>query len=78
MEEVGCSRKHASSRICCTAFLNIASDAERLHFQPGVLPCWCPGVWIDRSGVNYLRMQGVKKAAQYGYSIYELQAYPFE
>jgi hyaluronoglucosaminidase len=32
--------------------------------------------WIDASGVQYLRMQGVSRATQYGYSIYELQAYP--
>ena len=33
-------------------------------------------VWIDESGVNYLRMQGVSRATQFGYSIYELAAYP--
>ena len=33
-------------------------------------------VWIDQSGVNYLRMQGVSRATQFGYSIYELAAYP--
>jgi hyaluronoglucosaminidase len=33
-------------------------------------------VWIEQSGVNYLRMQGVKRSTQYGYSIYELAAYP--
>ncbi len=33
-------------------------------------------VWIDQSGVNYLRMQGISRATQFGYSIYELQAYP--
>lgn len=36
--------------------------------------------WITASNVKYLRMQGVTRAAvggvQYGYSIYELQAYP--
>jgi hyaluronoglucosaminidase len=32
--------------------------------------------WVDVSGVQYLRMQGVARATQYGYSIYELQAYP--
>jgi hypothetical protein len=26
--------------------------------------------------VQYVRMQGVKRATQYGYSIYELAAYP--
>ncbi|HEY7049824.1 MAG TPA: beta-N-acetylglucosaminidase domain-containing protein [Jatrophihabitantaceae bacterium] len=33
-------------------------------------------VWIDQSGVSYLRMQGVERSSQYGYSIYELAAYP--
>ena len=33
-------------------------------------------VWIDESGVNYLRMQGISRATQFGYSIYELAAYP--
>jgi hyaluronoglucosaminidase len=33
-------------------------------------------VWIDQTGVNYLRMQGVARSSQYGYSIWELAAYP--
>ena len=33
-------------------------------------------VWIDQAKVSYLRMQGVSRATQYGYSLYELQAYP--
>ncbi|GAA5196413.1 hypothetical protein GCM10023322_65300 [Rugosimonospora acidiphila] len=33
-------------------------------------------LWLDQSGVKYLRMQGVSRATGYGYSIYELQAYP--
>ena len=33
-------------------------------------------VWINQHGVKYLRMQGVKRATQWGYSIYELEAYP--
>lgn len=33
-------------------------------------------LWIDQSNVRYLRMQGVQRATAYGYSIYELQAYP--
>jgi hyaluronoglucosaminidase len=33
-------------------------------------------VWIDQTGVNYLRMQGVSRSSQYGYSIWELAAYP--
>jgi hyaluronoglucosaminidase len=33
-------------------------------------------VWIDQPDVSYLRMQGVSRATQFGYSIYELQAYP--
>ena len=33
-------------------------------------------VWINQHGVTYLRMQGVQRATQYGYSIYELEAYP--
>jgi hypothetical protein len=32
--------------------------------------------WVDVSGAQYLRMQGMSRATQYGYSIYELQAYP--
>ena len=32
--------------------------------------------WIDASNVRYLRMQGITRATQYGYSIYELEAYP--
>jgi hypothetical protein len=30
---------------------------------------------VDASGVHYVRMQGMARATQYGYSIYELQAY---
>jgi len=33
-------------------------------------------VWVDQPGVNYLRMQGVGRSSQYGYSIIELAAYP--
>jgi hyaluronoglucosaminidase len=33
-------------------------------------------VWIDQSDVHFLRMQGVKRATSYGYSLYELEAYP--
>jgi len=33
-------------------------------------------VWIDQGDVSYLRMQGVQRTTVYGYSIYELQAYP--
>jgi hyaluronoglucosaminidase len=33
-------------------------------------------VWIDGSNVSYLRMQGVARATQFGYSIYEVEAYP--
>ncbi len=33
-------------------------------------------IWIDQSDVKYLRMQGVQRTTAYGYSIYELQAYP--
>ncbi|HEY3716650.1 MAG TPA: beta-N-acetylglucosaminidase domain-containing protein [Jatrophihabitantaceae bacterium] len=33
-------------------------------------------VWVDQPGVNYLRMQGVARSSQYGYSIIELAAYP--
>jgi hyaluronoglucosaminidase len=33
-------------------------------------------VWIDQPGVTYLRMQGVARSSAYGYSIYELAAYP--
>jgi hyaluronoglucosaminidase len=33
-------------------------------------------IWIDQTGVQFLRMQGVDRATAYGYSIYELQAYP--
>ncbi|MBN9618752.1 MAG: discoidin domain-containing protein [Actinobacteria bacterium] len=32
--------------------------------------------WIDATGVRYLRMQGISRATQYGYSIYEIDAYP--
>ncbi|HEV3360363.1 MAG TPA: beta-N-acetylglucosaminidase domain-containing protein [Pseudonocardiaceae bacterium] len=34
-------------------------------------------VWLDApTAAKYLRMQGVSRATQYGYSIYEFQAYP--
>jgi hyaluronoglucosaminidase len=33
-------------------------------------------LWLDAGDVQYVRMQGVKRATQYGYSIYELAAYP--
>ncbi|HJP74758.1 MAG TPA: beta-N-acetylglucosaminidase domain-containing protein [Pseudonocardiaceae bacterium] len=34
-------------------------------------------VWLDQPvSAQYLRMQGVSRATQFGYSIYELQAYP--
>jgi hyaluronoglucosaminidase len=33
-------------------------------------------VWIDQADVHFLRMQGVKRATSYGYSVYELEAYP--
>ncbi|HEY2694086.1 MAG TPA: beta-N-acetylglucosaminidase domain-containing protein [Pseudonocardiaceae bacterium] len=34
-------------------------------------------VWLDQpTSAKYLRMQGVSRATQFGYSIYELQAYP--
>ncbi len=33
-------------------------------------------VWVDQSDVRYLRMQGVGRATSYGYSVYELEAYP--
>ncbi|WP_328320238.1 beta-N-acetylglucosaminidase domain-containing protein [Kribbella sp. NBC_00382] len=32
-------------------------------------------VWLDAAG-RYLRMQGVDRATTYGYSLYELEAYP--
>lgn len=32
-------------------------------------------VWLDATG-RYLRLQGVKRATSYGYSLYELEAYP--
>ncbi len=32
--------------------------------------------WIDAKGVKYLRMQGVARSSTYGYSLYELTAYP--
>jgi hypothetical protein len=31
---------------------------------------------VDAADVTYLRMQGVKRATAYGYSIYELQVFP--
>ena len=34
-------------------------------------------VWLDQpASATYLRVQGVSRATQFGYSIYELQAYP--
>jgi hyaluronoglucosaminidase len=33
-------------------------------------------VWVEQSDVRFLRMQGVKRATSYGYSLYELEAYP--
>jgi hyaluronoglucosaminidase len=33
-------------------------------------------IWIDQSDVSYLRMQGVQRTTSYGYSLYELAAYP--
>ncbi|GIH17195.1 beta-N-acetylglucosaminidase domain-containing protein [Rugosimonospora africana] len=33
-------------------------------------------LWLDQPGVRYLRMQGVSRTTAFGYSIYELQAYP--
>lgn len=32
--------------------------------------------WINATGVRYLRMQGISRATTYGYSIFELEAYP--
>lgn len=32
--------------------------------------------WIDQTGVRYLRMQGVHRWSTFGYSLFELQAYP--
>jgi hyaluronoglucosaminidase len=32
-------------------------------------------VWLDATG-RYVRLQGVKRATSYGYSLYELEAYP--
>lgn len=32
--------------------------------------------WIDQTGVRYLRMQGVHRSSTFGYSLFELQAYP--
>jgi hyaluronoglucosaminidase len=32
--------------------------------------------WLDEPDVAYLRVQGVSRATAFGYSIYELQAYP--
>ena len=32
--------------------------------------------WVDVSGVHHMRMQGVAGATHYGYSTYQLQAYP--
>jgi hyaluronoglucosaminidase len=34
--------------------------------------------WIEAAGVRFLRMQGVSRATQFGYSIYELEAYAVE
>jgi hyaluronoglucosaminidase len=33
-------------------------------------------VWLDQSDVRYLRMQGVSRSTQFGYSVRELQVYP--
>jgi hyaluronoglucosaminidase len=33
-------------------------------------------LWVDQTGVQYLRMQGVARGTAYGYSLYELEAYP--
>lgn len=33
-------------------------------------------IWIEAQNVKYLRMQGVHRATTYGYSIYEMEAYP--
>ncbi|WP_084614186.1 beta-N-acetylglucosaminidase domain-containing protein [Nakamurella lactea] len=33
-------------------------------------------LWIEAGDVSYLRMQGVARGTAYGYSLYELQAYP--
>ncbi|HET6877201.1 MAG TPA: beta-N-acetylglucosaminidase domain-containing protein [Jatrophihabitans sp.] len=33
-------------------------------------------LWLDAPDVRYLRMQGISRATQYGYSIYEFAAYP--
>jgi hyaluronoglucosaminidase len=33
-------------------------------------------LWVDQGNVQYLRMQGVTRGTAYGYSLYELQAYP--
>ncbi|HEY0497092.1 MAG TPA: beta-N-acetylglucosaminidase domain-containing protein [Kutzneria sp.] len=33
-------------------------------------------VWLDQSGVRYLRMQGVSRSTRFGYSIFELRVYP--
>lgn len=32
--------------------------------------------WLDGSDVSWVRMQGVKRATAYGYSLYALEAYP--
>lgn len=32
-------------------------------------------LWIDQANVRFLRMQGVTRAAAFGYSIYEVEAY---
>jgi hyaluronoglucosaminidase len=33
-------------------------------------------LWLDASNVQYLRVQGVGRATAYGYSIYDVRAYP--
>jgi hyaluronoglucosaminidase len=33
-------------------------------------------VWVDQSDVRFVRMQGVDRTTSYGYSVYELEAYP--
>ena len=33
-------------------------------------------VWLDQSGVRFLRMAGVSRSSQFGYSVREFQVYP--
>jgi hyaluronoglucosaminidase len=35
-------------------------------------------VWLDRSDVQYLRIQGISRATAFGYSLYEVSAYPID